>query len=130
MSYQTPENLQYAESHEWLLVDGDTATVGISDYAQNSLGDIVFVELPDVGATFGAGDSFGVVESVKAASDVYLPVAGEVVEINEALLDAPETVNSDPYGAGWLVKIRIDGAPSGLLDAAAYEKHVEEEASK
>jgi glycine cleavage system H protein len=130
MAYQTPDSLKYAKSHEWLKVEGDTATVGITDYAQHALGDIVFVELPDVGASFGAGDSFGVVESVKAASDVYLPVGGEVVEINQALLDAPETVNSDPYGGGWLVKIKLDGDAAGLLDPAAYERHVEEEASK
>ena len=130
MAYTTPADLQYAKSHEWLKVEGDTATVGITDYAQHALGDIVFVELPDVGSSFEAGTAFGVVESVKAASDIYLPVGGEVVEINEALLDTPETVNTDPYGAGWLVKIKLDGAPSGLLDPAAYEQHVEEEASK
>ncbi|HEY1016026.1 MAG TPA: glycine cleavage system protein GcvH [Herpetosiphonaceae bacterium] len=130
MAYNTPDGLKYAKSHEWIKVEGDTATIGISDYAQHALGDIVFVELPDVGASFGAGDSFGVVESVKAASDVYLPVSGEVVEINEALLDAPETVNSDPYGAGWLVKITVAGGLEDLLDKAAYEQVVEDEASK
>lgn len=128
--YKTPTDLQYARSHEWIKIDGDTATVGISDYAQHALGDIVFVELPDVGATFAAGAAFGVVESVKAASDIYLPAAGEVIEINEALLDTPETVNSDPYEHGWLVKIKLDGEPSGLLDPAAYKTHVEAEASK
>lgn len=130
MAYTTPADLQYAKSHEWLKVEGDTATVGITDYAQHALGDIVFVELPDVGSSFEAGAAFGVVESVKAASDIYLPAGGEVIEINEALLDTPETVNTDPYGAGWLVKIKLDGAPSGLLDPTAYEQHVEEEASK
>ena len=128
--YKTPTDLQYARSHEWIKIDGDTATVGISDYAQHALGDIVFVELPDVGATFAAGATFGVVESVKAASDIYLPAAGEVIEINEALLDTPETVNSDPYEHGWLVKIKLDGKPTGLLDPAAYKTHVEAEASK
>lgn len=128
--YKTPTDLQYARSHEWIKIDGDTATIGISDYAQHALGDIVFVELPDVGATFAAGATFGVVESVKAASDIYLPAAGEVIEINEALLDTPETVNSDPYEHGWLVKIKLDGEPTGLLDPAAYETYVEEEASK
>ena len=130
MAYNTPADLHYAKSHEWLKVDGDTATVGITDYAQHALGDIVFVELPDVGSSFEAGSAFGVVESVKAASDIYLPVGGEVVEINEALLDTPETVNTDPYGDGWLVKIKLAGAPEGLLDPAAYEQHVAEEASK
>ncbi len=130
MAYQTLDGLKYAKSHEWIKVDGDTATVGITDYAQHALGDIVFVELPDVGASFSAGDSFGVVESVKAASDIYLPVSGEIVEINEALLDAPETVNSAPYEAGWLVKIKVAGGTDDLLDKAAYEQHVEAEASK
>jgi len=128
--YKTPQDLLYVKSHEWLKVEGDTATVGISDYAQHALGDIVFVELPEVGASFGAGAAFGVVESVKAASDIYLPAAGEVIAINEALLDTPETVNSDPYENGWLVKIKLAGEPAGLLDAAAYAKIVEEEASK
>ena len=130
MGYTTPQDLKYASSHEWIKIEGDTATVGITDYAQHALGDIVFVELPDVGASFKAGDVFGVVESVKAASDVYLPVAGEVTAINEGLLDTPETVNSDPYEQGWLVKIKIDDSGASLLDAAAYEQHVEAEASK
>lgn len=129
-SYTTPQNLLYAKSHEWLKVDGTTATIGITEYAQDALGDIVFVELPDVGASFGAGDAFGVVESVKAASDIYMPVAGEITAINEVLLDTPETVNSDPYENGWLVKISLTGQPTNLLDPAAYAKHVEEEASK
>ena len=130
MAYATPQELQYATSHEWVKVEGDTATVGITDYAQHALGDIVFVELPEVGATFEAKQAFGVVESVKAASDVYMPVGGEVIAINEALLDTPETANSDPYGDGWLVKIKLAGGAEGLLDAAAYEQHVAEEASK
>lgn len=130
MDYTIPQDLQYASSHEWLKVDGDTATIGISDYAQHALGDIVFVELPEVGTSFSAGDAFGVVESVKAASDVYIPAAGEVTEINEELLDQPEIVNTDPYNAGWLIKIKLDGEPSGLMDATAYEAHVAEEASK
>ena len=130
MAFKTPEDRHYAASHEWIKVDGNTAIIGISDYAQDSLGDIVFVELPEVGATFKAGESFGVVESVKAASDVYLPVAGEVIEINEALLDSPELVNADPYAAGWMVKISFDGSSEDLLDAAAYTTHVENEASK
>ncbi|MGB0653575.1 MAG: glycine cleavage system protein GcvH [Thermoplasmatota archaeon] len=122
---EAPEELRYAKSHEWIRVEGDgTATIGITDHAQAALNDIVYVELPDVGDSFAAGEEFGVVESVKSASDVYLPVGGEVVAANEALDDEPETVNSDPYGDGWLVKIKLDDdaqeALAGLLDAAGY----------
>lgn len=133
MAYNTPQDCLYNKSHEWVRVDGDQVIIGISDYAQHSLGDVVFAELPDVGRTLSKGESFGVVESVKAASDVYAPVSGEVIEINEALLDAPETLNSDPYGEGWMIKLRasdLEAEQSGLLDAAAYEQHVEDEASK
>lgn len=118
-----PADLCYAKSHEWLkLADDGTATVGISDYAQNSLGDITFVQLPKVGAVLTAGSSFGVVESVKAASDLYAPVSGTVLEINGALDSAPETVNADPYGAGWMLKIKVSdpGEANGLNDAATY----------
>src|SRR6187455_2164493 len=106
MAYKTPSELLYATTHEWVSSDGDQIIVGISDYAQHALGDVVFVELPEVGSTLEQGQSFGAVESVKAASDVYAPVSGEVIEINEALVDAPETVNSDPYAAGWMIKLR------------------------
>lgn len=122
-----PSELRYAKSHEWLKLAGDgTATVGITDYAQNSLGDITYVQLPKVGATLAAGQVFGVVESVKAASDLYAPVAGEVVEVNAVLDSAPETVNSAPYDGGWMMKIKLaDAAAAGaLLDAAAYEKAI------
>jgi glycine cleavage system H protein len=118
-----PENLKYTRDHEWLLPEADgTAMVGITDYAQSSLGDVTFVELPDVGAAFAAGDTFGVVESVKAASDLYMPVGGTVVAVNSGLLDTTELVNSDPYGAAWLVRIAPDDAAAvdALLDAAAY----------
>lgn len=131
--YNTPSDLLYAASHEWVRVEGDEVIIGISDYAQHALGDVVFAELPDVGATLNKGQPFGVVESVKAASDVYAPVSGEVTAINQALLDAPETVNSDPYGDGWMLKLRpsdLEGERGALLDAAAYEQHVEDEASK
>jgi len=121
-----PQDLQYTRSHEWVRTEGDTATVGISDHAQDELGDVVFVELPDEGATFDAGDSFGTVESVKAVSDVYAPVGGEVVEVNSSLEDAPEKINDDPYGEGWLVKLRTSGE-ADLLSSEAYEKVVEEE---
>jgi glycine cleavage system H protein len=119
----------YMESHEWARKDGDEFVVGITDFAQESLSDIVYVELPEIGDTFDQGDSFGVVESVKAASDVYVPVGGEVTAINEELEDAPEVVNQDPFGAGWLIRL----APSNpaefdeLMDAAAYEAMVAEE---
>ena len=132
MAYQTPSNLLYAATHEWVSSDGDEITVGISDYAQHALGDVVFVELPEVGRTLEQGEAFGAVESVKAASDVYAPVGGEVIEVNQALEDAPETVNSDPYAAGWMIKLRardFEGERGALMDAAAYEKHAAEEES-
>ena len=133
MAYNTPDNLRYAKTHEWVRIEGDEVTVGISDYAQHALGDVVFAELPDVGRTLSMGEPFGVVESVKAASDVYAPVSGEVTAINDALLDAPETLNTDPYGAGWMLKLRasnLEGDQAQLLDAAAYTQHAEDEASK
>ncbi len=118
-----PGALRYAKSHEWLKLEGDgTATVGITDYAQGSLGDITYVQLPKVGAVLGKGAAFGVVESVKAASDVYAPVGGSVVAVNTALDSAPETLNKDPYGAGWILRLKpSDPAEAGaLLDASAY----------
>jgi glycine cleavage system H protein len=121
-----PEDLQYTKSHEWVLIEGDTATIGITDHAQDELGDVVFVELPDEGATFDAGESFGTVESVKAVSDLYAPVGGEVVEVNSTLEDAPENINEDPYGEGWIVKLRTMDEPD-LLSPEEYEKVVEEE---
>ena len=121
-----PGDLQYTKSHEWVRTEGDTATIGITDHAQDELGDVVFVELPDEGDTFDAGDSFGTVESVKAVSDLYAPVGGEVVEVNSALDDAPEKINEDPYGEGWIIKLRTSGA-ADLLSAEDYEKLLEEE---
>jgi glycine cleavage system H protein len=118
-----PADLRYAKSHEWVRAEGDgTVTVGITDYAQNSLGDITYVQVPKVGAAFKAGDVFGVVESVKAASDLYMPVAGTVVAVNAALEAAPETVNRAPYAEGWMLRLKpADAAAAGaLLDAAAY----------
>ncbi len=120
-----PSDLRYAKSHEWLKPAGDgTATVGITDYAQNSLGDITYVQLPKVGATLTAGQVYGVVESVKAASDLYSPVAGTVVEVNSALDSAPETVNGSPYEGGWMIKLKLadPAAVSALLDSVAYGK--------
>jgi glycine cleavage system H protein len=126
----TPDNCKFATSHEWVRLDEDgTATVGISDHAQDALGDIVFVDLPEVGATVHAKDEVAVVESVKAASDVYSPVSGEVIAINEELLDAPETVNSVPYDGGWFFKVRLEDTAEldELLDAEAYTEHCENE---
>ncbi len=122
-----PAALRYAKSHEWLKVAGDgTATVGISDYAQNSLGDITYVQMPKVGTALKAGETFGVVESVKAASDLYAPVAGTVVATNPALEGAPETVNKSPYDDGWMLKLKLanPAEANALMDAAAYEKSV------
>jgi glycine cleavage system H protein len=122
-----PGNLRYAKSHEWLKLEGDgTATVGITDYAQSALGDITYVQLPKVGATLKAGETFGVVESVKAASDLYLPVGGTITAVNSALDRAPETLNSAPYEAAWILKMKVaDPAEAGaLLDAAAYAKAI------
>jgi len=125
MSY--PEKYKYAKSHEWMSLDGDTATIGITDYAQGSLGDIVFVELPKVGQEIEAGSTFGSVESVKAVSDLYSPVTGTVTEINEALNDAPETINT-AANETWIIKVAVKGAEfDGLLTAADYEKFVAEE---
>ena len=121
-----PGDLQYTKTHEWVRREGDTATVGITDHAQDELGDVVFIELPEEGASFGTGDAFGTIESVKAVSDLYAPVGGEVVEVNEALNDAPEKVNEDPYGEGWIIRLRVSGE-GNLLSAAEYEKVLEEE---
>ena len=118
-----PEDLHYSKDHEWVRVDGDQAIIGITDYAQNSLGDVVYVELPKAEDEFAASESFGSVESVKAVSEVFTPVAGVVVKINESLADEPETVNSDPYGSGWMVRLKManPGEVDSLLTAAEYE---------
>jgi glycine cleavage system H protein len=118
-----PADLKYTKDHEWLKPAGDgTALVGITQYAQEALGDVVFVDLPEVGGTFEHGDEFGTVESVKTVSELNMPAAGEVVAVNADLADHPEAVNEDPYGKGWMVKIKLSGAlPADLLDAAAYE---------
>ena len=121
-----PGDLQYTKSHEWVRVEDGVATVGITDHAQDELGDVVFVELPEMGAALAAGDSFGAVESVKAVSDLYATVGGKVVEVNGALEDSPEKINEDPYGEGWILKLRISDE-GDLLSAADYEKLLEEE---
>ena len=123
-----PEGLYYSKDHEWLRVEGETGTVGITDHAQHSLGDVVYVELPKAGETFAAHDTFGSVESVKAVSELFLPVAGAVTEVNESLTDEPEKVNNDPYGAGWMLRVRLSnrGEVDSLLSAAEYEDYISE----
>ncbi len=119
----------YTKSHEWLTVDGKSVTVGITDFAQSQLGDVVFLEVPKLGRKLDAGESFGVVESVKAASDLYAPVAGRVSAVNEQLAAKPELINSDPYGDGWILKLELAGElPTDLMDEAAYKKSTESEA--
>jgi glycine cleavage system H protein len=121
-----PENLRYSKDHEWVLVDGDTATIGITDYAQQSLGDVVYIDMPRVGDSFDTHESFGSVESVKAVSEIFTPLAGEIVEVNDGLNDAPESVNSDPYGAGWMIKIRMknSGEADRMLSSEEYEEYL------
>lgn len=123
-----PGDLLYTKEDEWVRVDGDTAVIGITDYAQDSLSDIVFIELPEEGDSFGADDIFGTVESVKAAADLYMPVNGSVTEVNEGLLDAPEVINTDPYGEGWMIKIEIGDADQlgDLMDPEAYTQYCDE----
>ena len=127
-----PENLHYSKDHEWVRLEGDTATVGITDYAQQSLGDVVYVELPKVGERFAAHDSFGTVESVKAVSELFTPVSGEVTEVNESLQDEPEKVNTDPYGDAWMIRLRVENAGDvdGMLTAAEYEDFINKETEK
>lgn len=124
-----PDDLKYTEEHEWALLEGDLVSIGITEFAQHQLGDVVFVDLPEVGERAEAGKAFGVVESVKTVSDVYAPISGEIVEINSDLLDAPETVNTSPYDDGWMVRIRPDDAADldELMDAASYQDFIEEE---
>jgi glycine cleavage system H protein len=124
---EVPEELRYTVDHEWLRGESEEAVVGITAYAADELGDIVFVELPEVGRRLAAAEAFGVIESVKTASDLYAPAAGEVVAVNESLAASPELVNSDPYGAGWMVRLRLDDSAAGddLLDAAAYRARLE-----
>jgi glycine cleavage system H protein len=127
-----PEDLNYTKDHEWVRVKGSEATVGITDHAQHQLGDVVYVELPKVGDKFEASEPFGSVESVKAVSEVYMPVSGSVIEVNDSLNDAPELVNEDPYGDGWMIRIKIDNPAQvdALLTAIEYEDYIKEEAAE
>jgi glycine cleavage system H protein len=132
MAYKYDAQARYAKTHEWVRLEGDFAVIGVSDYAQHLLSDIVYVELPEVGDTVTAGESMGTVESVKAAEDANAPVTGEVVEVNTELEDNPEWVNEDPFGKAWLVKVSLSDPSEldGLMDAAAYEAYVQEEEEK
>jgi glycine cleavage system H protein len=124
-----PTDLRYTKEHEWVRLQDGVATVGITDYAQHELGDVVYVELPKTGTKLLAGKTLGTVESVKAVSEIYSPVAGEVTEVNAALTETPETINNDPHGQGWLLKLKVDdpGAASALMDAAAYQQFISEQ---
>ncbi len=129
---KAPNDFLYSKEHEWIQRESEVATIGITAHAQKELGDVVFAELPEVGATFNVNEAFGSVESVKAVSEVYMPVSGEVVEINESLLDAPEKINDDPYGEGWIIRIRL-GNPTeleALMSSQEYSKYVEEESQE
>lgn len=124
-----PKDLKYTKEHEWVKVEGNTATVGITDYAQDSLGDVVYVELPQEGGSVTKNEPFGVVESVKAVSDLYSPISGSVTEVNDAIIDSPEAINEDPYGDAWMIKVEIGSADdlADLLTADEYQKFIEEE---
>jgi glycine cleavage system H protein len=126
-----PEDLHYSKSHEWVRIDGDIATVGITEHAQKELGEIVYLELPEVGHVFDSGQEFGTVESVKAVSELFTPVAGEVTEVNKQAIEDPAAVNEDSYGDGWLVKLKLSTDDvSDLMDSAGYEKYVKEESEE
>jgi glycine cleavage system H protein len=127
-----PGDYRYTKEHEWVKLDGGTATVGITDYAQEELGDVVFVELPKVGVKMNAGQAFGTVESVKAVSEIFMPVGGKITEVNSALVDAPEKINKDPHGSAWLVKIQLADAKeaANLMDARAYEAYIATQAKE
>lgn len=124
-----PEDLKYTKEHEWVRVEGESAVVGVTDYAQDSLGDVVYVELPDEGSEVAKDEPFGVVESVKAVSDLYAPVSGNVTEVNDAIVDSPEVINEDPYGDAWMIKIEFNNPADldGLFSSDEYQKYIEEE---
>ncbi len=124
-----PQDLKYSKEHEWIKVEGQTVTIGITDYAQDSLGDIVYVELPQEGAEVVKGETFGVIESVKAVSDLFSPVSGKVAEVNDAIVDNPEVINEDPYGEAWMLKVDLASSDDldGLLSSEDYQQYIEEE---
>ncbi len=126
---EVPTELKFLSTHEWVLVEGGVATIGVSDHAQGLLGDLVYVELPEQGSTVSAGDSVGVIESVKAASDTYAPLSGEIIEVNQELENAPEQINNDPYGDGWMYKLSIEDSEEvgNLLNADAYTESIDDE---
>ena len=126
MSNNIPENLRYSKDHEWVGVDGEIATIGITDYAQHALGDVVYIDMPRVGDKFAAHEAFGSVESVKAVSEIFVPVAGEITEVHNELNDTPEAVNNDAYTSGWMIKIKMEnpGDADALLSAAEYEEYL------
>ncbi|OGQ47490.1 MAG: glycine cleavage system protein H [Deltaproteobacteria bacterium RIFCSPLOWO2_02_FULL_44_10] len=126
-----PDNLRYSKEHEWIEFKGKIATIGVTDHAQDQLGDIVFVELPDIGQEFSAGEAFGVLESVKAVSDCYVPISGKVLEVNDLLTDAPQTVNEDCYGEGWMMRLEVTNPDEleELMDQTAYSKYINEEST-
>ena len=123
----TPSDIKYTKEHEWVSLDGETATIGITDYAQSQLGDIVFVEFPDINSEINQNETFGVIEAVKTVADLFAPVSGEIIEVNSSLEDSPNFINSDPYGSGWIIKIKINDSNeyNGLMSSDDYEEHIQ-----
>ena len=122
-----PNDIKYTKEHEWVSLDGETATIGITDYAQSQLGDIVFVEFPDINSEINQNETFGVIEAVKTVADLFAPVSGEIIEVNSSLEDSPNFINSDPYGSGWIIKIKINDSNeyNGLMSSDVYEEHIQ-----
>ena len=123
----TPNDIKYTKEHEWVSLDGETATIGITDYAQSQLGDIVFVEFPDINSEINQNETFGVIEAVKTVADLFAPISGEIIEVNSSLEDSPNFINSDPYGSGWIIKIKINDSNeyNGLMSSDDYEEHIQ-----
>ena len=123
----TPNDIKYTKEHEWVSLDGETATIGITDYAQSQLGDIVFVEFPDINSEINQNETFGVIEAVKTVADLFAPVSGEIIEVNSSLEDSPNFINSDPYGSGWIIKVKINDSNeyNGLMSSEDYEEHIQ-----
>ena len=123
----TPNDIKYTKEHEWVSLDGETATIGITDYAQSQLGDIVFVEFPDINSEIIQNETFGVIEAVKTVADLFAPVSGEIIEVNSSLEDSPNFINSDPYGSGWIIKVKINDSNeyNGLMSSDVYEEHIQ-----